>query len=162
MITSATLKVFPVAGTQLVQAFTLPALDDGLAVMREQPSLGIRPFLARRFDFSTVENLLATEGGCAETIEVAPNWSDISRLHVALKEALAPYADEVLAHFSHVYTQATSMYVILLGSAPTDAEALERLVTAPLPTPHRAAGPSSSSSSPPSSSPTGPPGRTSW
>jgi len=44
-------------------------------------------------------------GGFAETIEVAHMWRHIEGLHTALKAALAPLADEVLAHFSHVYTQ---------------------------------------------------------
>lgn len=81
----------------------------------------------RRFDFSTVEKLLASKGGYAETIEVAHNWSGILPLYQTLIEALAPLADEVLGHFSHVYTQGTSLYVILLGRAPDDAEAARRL-----------------------------------
>ncbi|MFI7276119.1 FAD-binding oxidoreductase [Streptomyces sp. NPDC049879] len=191
VITSVTLKVFPVAQTQLVRTYAMPSVAAGLAFMREQAALGLRPFLVRfydtdearhamadpsfgspvlftgsrgvdrmaraeaetlhelalrhggtdlgpagaegwlgrRFDFSAVERRLATEGGYAETIEVAHLWSGIEALHTALKEALAPYADEVLAHFSHVYTQGTSMYLILFGQAPTDAEAIARLET---------------------------------
>lgn len=191
VITSVTLKVFPIAETQLLQTFAMPTVSDGLAFMREQASLGLRPFLVRfydteearhamvdptfetpvlfvgsrgidrmartelevltelavrhggtalgpdgaqgwfgrRFDFSTVENLLATPGGYAETIEVAHTWGNLVALHSALKAALAPHADEVLAHFSHVYTQGTSMYLILLGQTTTDAQAIERLET---------------------------------
>lgn len=189
VITDVTLKVFPVAETQLLQTFEMPTVQAGLDVMREQIALGLRPFLmrfydqdearhamaddrvgspvlfvgtrgitavaeaemaaltdiavqyggvgigpagaeswmARRFDFSTVERRLATAGGYAETIEVAHTWKHIGELHTELKAALAPYADEVLAHFSHVYEQGTSMYVILLGQADTDAEAIDRL-----------------------------------
>lgn len=189
VITSVTLKIFPVAETQLLQTFSVPTVKDGLAFLREQVSLGLRPFLVRfydteearhamvdktidtpilfvgsrgirqiaeaemsalstiaarhgakelgpagaeawmgrRFDFSTVEKLLDTPGGYAETIEVAHNWSEINGLHAALKSALEPLADEVLAHFSHVYNQGTSMYVILLGQADTDDEAILRL-----------------------------------
>ncbi len=191
IITSVTLKIFPTAETQLLQTFSMPTVKDGIAFLREQVSLGLRPFLVRfydteearhamvdktidtpilfvgsrgirevaetelaalsriaarhggqelgpsgaegwmnrRFDFSTVEKLLDTPGGYAETIEVAHNWSDINELHTALKEALAPYAEEVLAHFSHVYNQGTSMYIILLGKADTDQEAISRLET---------------------------------
>ncbi|MYW96083.1 FAD-binding oxidoreductase [Amycolatopsis rubida] len=88
---------------------------------------GAEAWMGRRFDFSTVENLLGEPGGYAETIEVAHTWSGIGGLYQALKESLAPLADEVLAHFSHVYTQGTSMYVILLGRAETDAAAVDRL-----------------------------------
>lgn len=88
---------------------------------------GVQAWMSRRFDFSTVENLLAQPGGFAETIEVAHTWRHIGQLHASMKEALAPLADEVLAHFSHVYDQGTSMYVILLGRAESDEEAVERL-----------------------------------
>jgi alkyldihydroxyacetonephosphate synthase len=89
-------------------------------------SLGAGPvesWLARRFDFSTVEERLRTSGGFAETIEVAHFWSGIEPLYRALKAALAPLADEVLCHFSHVYPQGTSLYLILLGQAGDDAAA---------------------------------------
>jgi alkyldihydroxyacetonephosphate synthase len=81
----------------------------------------------RRFDFSAVENLLAEDGGYAETIEVAHLWSGIEDLYQRLTTALAPYADEVLGHFSHVYTHGVSLYVILLGRARDNQEAARRL-----------------------------------
>ena len=189
VITSVTLKVFPLPETQLVQTVALPSVRAGLDLMREQARLGLRPFLVRfydadearhamadpsfaspvmflgsrgvdamarteldtllalaerfggtvlgpdgaqawldrRFDFSTVENLLATPGGYAETIEVAHRWSRLEGLHADLKQALAPLADEVLAHFSHVYTQGSSLYLILLGRAEDDVAAIARL-----------------------------------
>ncbi|GAH16183.1 unnamed protein product, partial [marine sediment metagenome] len=67
--------------------------------------LGEAPVLAwmdRRFDFSTVENILAEPSGVAETIEVANFWDSIHQTYIELTTALAPYADEVLGHFSHV------------------------------------------------------------
>lgn len=84
-------------------------------------------WLERRFDFSTVEKLLAERGGYAETVEVANMWSRIHPMYEDLKTALAPLADEVLGHFSHVYDQGTSLYVILLGRAADDETALARL-----------------------------------
>jgi alkyldihydroxyacetonephosphate synthase len=80
-------------------------------------------WLGRRFDFSTIENRLATPGGFAETIEVAHFWDQVPDLYRAMKEALAPLADEVLGHFSHLYPQGTSLYLILLGQADNDAAA---------------------------------------
>ena len=75
-------------------------------------------------DFSTMENVLKTYGGVAETIEVANNWSGISGTYDALTKALRPFADEVLGYFSHAYTDGVSLYVILLGQteSPKDAE----------------------------------------
>lgn len=87
----------------------------------------VRRWMARRFDFSAVENRLATPGGYAETIEIAHTWRHVGRTYTAMKSALAPLADEVLAHFSHVYDQGTSMYVILFGQAADDAAAVLRL-----------------------------------
>ncbi len=85
---------------------------------------GAESWMKRRFDFSTIENVLKTPGGVAETIEVANNWSGISGTYDALTKALKPFADEVLGHFSHAYTDGVSLYVILLGQAecPKDAE----------------------------------------
>jgi alkyldihydroxyacetonephosphate synthase len=80
-------------------------------------------WLGRRFDFSTIENRLAMPGGFAETIEVAHFWDQALDLYRSMKEALAPLADEVLGHFSHLYPQGTSLYLILLGQAEDDAAA---------------------------------------
>lgn len=87
----------------------------------------VEAWMNRRFDFSAVENVIKRPGGYAETIEVAHFWSGIEALHGRLKIALRPTATEVMSHFSHVYDQGTSMYMILLGQAPDDAEAEARL-----------------------------------
>jgi alkyldihydroxyacetonephosphate synthase len=87
----------------------------------------VEAWLGRRFDFSTVENRLATPGGFAETIEVAHFWDQALDLYRAMKVALAPLADEVLGHFSHLYPQGTSLYFILLGQASDDAAAEARI-----------------------------------
>jgi alkyldihydroxyacetonephosphate synthase len=85
-------------------------------------------WMERRFDFSIVENLLEQPGGFAETIEVAHFWADILSTYNELKKVLAPLATEVLGHFSHVYPQGTSLYMILLGKVEDDAAAEERLM----------------------------------
>jgi alkyldihydroxyacetonephosphate synthase len=84
-------------------------------------------WLRRRFDFSTIENRLATPGGFAETIEVAHFWDQAMDVYRAMKDALEPLADEVLGHFSHLYPQGTSLYLILLGQADDDAAAEARI-----------------------------------
>ncbi|MBU3030729.1 FAD-binding oxidoreductase [Paracoccus marinaquae] len=88
---------------------------------------GIEGWLARRYDFSAVENILARPGGVAETIEISDFWSSIEGTYEALKTALAPLADEVLCHFSHVYAQGSSLYVILIGQAEDAAAAEARI-----------------------------------
>lgn len=88
----------------------------------------VEAWMARRYDFSTIENLLAEPGGLAETIEIAHFWDRILETYHELKEALAPFADEVLGHFSHVYAHGTSLYIILLGRAADDARAEQMLL----------------------------------
>lgn len=88
----------------------------------------VERWMQRRFDFSTVENILNKPGGLAETIEIAHFWDGIQHTYDRLAEALAPYADEVLAHYSHVYPQGTSLYLILLGQCEDDAQAEETLL----------------------------------
>jgi alkyldihydroxyacetonephosphate synthase len=87
----------------------------------------VEAWMARRFDFSGVEKVLQTPGGVAETIEISHFWDQILDTYAAMKLALAPLATEVLGHFSHVYPQGTSLYLILLGQAADDAAAEERL-----------------------------------
>lgn len=189
VITQVTLKIVPIPAAQHLEAFRMPDVTAGLAVLREQAARGLRPsllrlydpdearhamadpafegtvlfagtegeaevaaaemtvlrrlavargavplgpepvaaWLERRFDFSAVENRLATDGGFAETIEVAHTWRYIEPLYADVRKALEPLADEVLVHFSHVYPQGTSMYVIVLGQADDDAAASARL-----------------------------------
>ena len=93
-------------------------------------SLGSTPvedWYNRRFDFSAVENILASKGGFAETIEVAHNWSEIENLYNELAAALTPLADTVLGHFSHIYTNGASLYLILIGKTDSDEKSVQRL-----------------------------------
>jgi len=189
VVTSVTLKVFPVPESRLFETLSLPSVGAGIECMRSIAISGTRPlllrlydvdearhvlsdaqwadpvlflgtqgserlakvqmeelveialehgarglgpagvtaWLGRRYDFSTVEDLLDTEGGYAETIEIAHCWSGIGTLYAEMKRRLAPLVDEVLAHFSHLYTQGSSLYVIVLGKAEDDAAAVEIL-----------------------------------
>jgi alkyldihydroxyacetonephosphate synthase len=117
------------AATAVVEAeqAACVALCEAEGARRLGPA-GATAWMGRRFDFSTVENLLAEPGGAAETIEVAHFWSEIENTYAALKAELAPYADHVLGHFSHAYPHGVSLYVILLGRA-ADAEAAEQRLT---------------------------------
>lgn len=121
-------------GTQGVEAVARAEMDAFMAIVHRHGgksigSEGVLKWMDRRFDFSTVENLLDTTGGFAETIEVAHTWDGIASLYHDLNKTLTPLAGEVLSHFSHVYPQGTSMYMILLGQEETDAEAVEKLRT---------------------------------
>ncbi len=90
-------------------------------------SAAVEAWMKRRFDFSTVEHLLALPGGYAETIEIAHTWSQILAVYTAMKHNMRPVADEVLGHFSHLYSHGTSLYLILLGRAEDDSTAEQRI-----------------------------------
>jgi alkyldihydroxyacetonephosphate synthase len=87
----------------------------------------VRAWMARRFDFSAIENILKRPSGVAETIEIVDFWDSIEGTYNELKTVLAPLADEVLGHFSHIYNQGTSLYVILIGEADDAAASEKRL-----------------------------------
>lgn len=120
-------------GFEGVETVALAEYESVMAVCAAQGGEKIGPapvesWMSRRFDFSTVENILAESGGLAETIEIAHFWDGILETYYELKEALSPYAAEVLGHFSHVYPQGTSLYVILLGKDKDDATAEANLL----------------------------------
>ncbi|HBR62747.1 MAG TPA: FAD-binding oxidoreductase [Rhodobacteraceae bacterium] len=109
--------------TELAEALKVCAAQGGKAIGSE----GALGWMDRRFDFSAIEKVLERKGGVAETIEIANTWSRIGATYDALTKALAPYAAEVLGHFSHAYSDGISLYVILLGDAVDPAEAEERM-----------------------------------
>jgi alkyldihydroxyacetonephosphate synthase len=86
-----------------------------------------KAWMERRFDFRAVEEVLERNGGVAETIEVSDFWTNILDTYQALKAALKPLCDEVLGHFSHIYPQGTSLYLIILGQVEDDAKAESRI-----------------------------------
>ncbi|MFC5585047.1 FAD-binding oxidoreductase [Nitratireductor kimnyeongensis] len=88
---------------------------------------GSEAWTHRRFDFSTIESFVTRPEGVAETIEISNNWERIMDTYKLLTEQLEPMADEVLGHFSHVYTTGVSLYVILLGEAEDGSAAEERI-----------------------------------
>lgn len=105
-------------------------LETALDICRQRGGRLLGPdatlaWMERRFDFSTVENILKRNNGVAETIEVAALWSEMPEVYRRLKKELAPYAGEVLGHFSHAYTQGVSLYAILLGADDQAKDAAE-------------------------------------
>ncbi len=110
----------PIVDAEYAVAMNLCTGHGGRAV---GPS-GVEGWMGRRYDFSPIERILAEPGGVAETIEVSDFWSSIEGTYAALKSALAPLTDEVLCHFSHVYAQGTSLYVIVTGKT-ADAPSAE-------------------------------------
>ena len=91
----------------------------------------VQDWMLRRFDYSTIENIVNKPAGVAETIEVAHFWTGIYATYQELKKTLVEHVDEVLGHFSHAYSQGTSLYMILLSRTNREkspAEAEEKLL----------------------------------
>lgn len=114
-----------VAAAELAHAGRICAELDGRPLGTEP----VERWLARRYDFRAVEQILGAPGGVAETIEVSALWSDALAVHKAMTEALAGTVDTVWGHFSHVYPQGTSLYVIVLAQRADDRSALAALET---------------------------------
>lgn len=87
----------------------------------------VAQWMAGRYDFSAIEGLLDSEGGYAETIEVAGTWDQIPTIYRAMKVALSPIADDVFGHFSHAYNDGISLYLIVRGRAGSDHDAVRIL-----------------------------------
>lgn len=119
-------------GFEGTEAIAAAELNAALSIASDAGGQSIGPdpvlrWLESRFDYSTIEKRLDEPGGIAETIEVADFWTEIGSTYRAMKENLAPLADEVLGHFSHVYPHGTSLYLIMLGRAPNAVDAEDRI-----------------------------------
>jgi alkyldihydroxyacetonephosphate synthase len=87
----------------------------------------VAQWMAGRYDFSAIESLLDSEGGYAETIEVAGTWAQISVIYFSMKDALRPIVDQVFGHFSHAYSDGISLYLIVRGNVGDDRDAVKIL-----------------------------------
>lgn len=119
-------------GTEGINAVANAEMNAVRAVCAELNGEAIGPagtegWIDRRYDFSTIEGFVMRPEGVAETIEISNNWERIMDTYNLLTTRLAPMADEVLGHFSHVYTTGVSLYVILLGEAADGEEAEARI-----------------------------------
>lgn len=112
-----------VAGAELDEAERICSSVGGEAHGPET----VEAWLDGRYDFRAVEDVLASPGGVAETIEVSTPWSRAEAVHTAMTTALADLAETVWGHFSHIYPQGTSLYVIVLEHCRDDEDALAAL-----------------------------------
>lgn len=184
IITSAEMKIYPIAETRVFQAYTFPSTHDGLSAIRNFIHKGLRPAVVRLYDeveavpkiasygyekgftllilvfegnkemselearmtkeiclgnngrykgekaarewlatrFSTKKMLDfdAIKGGTADAIEVAAPWDCIEDVWREMRRALEPICTVVDCHFSHVYHNGASVYVIF--HAKTDGD----------------------------------------
>jgi len=119
-------------GFEGLQLITQAEYASGLSICNLEGGQAMGPdlvagWMSRRFDFSFVEDRLKAVGGFAETIEIAHFWDSILDTYFSLVDRLNPLSDQVFGHFSHIYPQGTSLYLILTGQAQDDQEAERRL-----------------------------------
>ncbi|BCL78699.1 alkyldihydroxyacetonephosphate synthase [Ktedonobacteria bacterium brp13] len=88
--------------------------------------LGSRPgdawYSSNRFDVRWLTEAINTPGMIADTIEMSMLWKDARNVYESVTEALGRTATDVLAHFSHVYSTGTSLYLIFTLKGDNDAE----------------------------------------
>lgn len=79
-----------------------------------------KEWLETRFSTKKMLDFDAIRGGTADAIEVAAPWDCIENVWREMRKALGPYCDVVDCHFSHVYHNGASVYVIF--HAKTDGD----------------------------------------
>lgn len=65
-------------------------------------------------------------GVLADFIDVQAPWSRLDETYQQVRTVLLPYCSSVMAHFSHVYGQGSSIYFVITITAPDDPTAIER------------------------------------
>ena len=71
-------------------------------------------WLENRMSVSYKQSALYDAGAFVDTMEVSTTWSNLTRLYEAVKQAMSPYVF-VMAHFSHVYPEGSSIYFTFAG-----------------------------------------------
>jgi alkyldihydroxyacetonephosphate synthase len=90
--------------------------------------LGVGPaehWYENRFSVSYKQSAVYAAGAFVDTMEVSAPWSTLLDVYRAVREALSPHV-LVLAHFSHVYPEGSSIYFTFTGFGATLDETLER------------------------------------
>jgi alkyldihydroxyacetonephosphate synthase len=83
-----------------------------------------RHWLKSRFSVSYKQSPTFDTGAFVDTMEVSTTWDNVIPLYNAVRQALAPHV-VVLAHFSHVYPEGSSIYFTFAGFGETTDETLE-------------------------------------
>lgn len=87
------------------------------------PEPGMK-WLRHRFDTSYLQSPLFDTGAFVDTMEVATTWDNLEHLYRAVRRALERHV-LVLAHFSHVYAEGSSIYFTFIGHADGVEASLE-------------------------------------
>ena len=122
-------------GTLLVVGFEGPAStnpSEAAAAWRllamEGEDLGPGPgehWFQNRFNVSYKQSPMLDLGAFVDTMEVSTTWDNLLNLYREVRAAVRSHAF-IMAHFSHVYPEGSSIYFTFAGFAP-DGEPIEKL-----------------------------------
>lgn len=86
-------------------------------------------WLENRMSVSYKQSAMYDAGAFVDTMEVSTTWSNLNRLYESVRRALSPHV-LVMAHFSHVYPEGSSIYFTFAGFGDGLDETLERYESA--------------------------------
>lgn len=95
---------------------------------RHGHDLGTGPgehWLENRFSVSYKQSPMFDTGAFVDTMEVSTTWDRLGDLYDQVRRALRPHVF-VMAHFSHVYAEGSSIYFTFAGFAPTVDATIEK------------------------------------
>lgn len=113
-------------GPQGVTAREAAAAMNILSVQGED--LGPEPgehWFHNRYSVSYKQSPMLELGAFVDTMEVSTTWDNLLNLYRAVRDAVGRHAF-IMAHFSHVYPEGSSIYFTFAGFAP-DGEPIETL-----------------------------------
>ncbi|HEY0208903.1 FAD-binding oxidoreductase [Acerihabitans sp.] len=79
-----------------------------------------------RYDAGWLDRGNAGEFDFADAIEIAAGWTTLATLHGKVLGAIAPYADNAYAHFSHFYSNGGAIYFIFFITGKNKEDAVSR------------------------------------
>lgn len=82
-------------------------------------------WLQNRMSVSYKQSAMYDAGAFVDTMEVSTTWSNLLRLYESVRRALAPHV-LVMAHFSHVYPEGSSIYFTFAGFGATLEQTMQR------------------------------------
>jgi alkyldihydroxyacetonephosphate synthase len=92
---------------------------------RSKGEIAAREWHATRFSTKKMLDYDAVRGGTADAIEVAAPWDKITNVWREMRSALSPLCESVDCHFSHIYHNGASVYVIFHSKTGGDDKAGE-------------------------------------
>ncbi len=85
-------------------------------------------WLENRYSVSYKQSPMFDTGAFVDTMEVSTTWDKVEALYHNVRRALRPHVF-VMAHFSHVYPEGSSIYFTFAGFAPDLDSTLEKYET---------------------------------